>query len=315
MTGELLKYINKFIHLRVDRSKGQAAPHKPILLLSIIQEIEIGNITSNKIYITPELVARFKDNFYRLIKTEKFVTNFSLPFYHLKNDGFWYLKYHTGKQLQLTSSLSIKSLRQLCEVIDYAYFESELYLLIINNESRNVLKDCLFNTYFNENLNNEDSHISYFHQIEDLLLNEPPSVYKKQISTLDEDEIFIRKGAFKKIVPKIYNQSCCISGMRIVSSHEIQMIDACHIVPFSESHDDTITNGVSLCPNLHRAFDRGLIMIDNKYRIQVSNKFSESSLDYSIRQFENKSLLLPLEKKYHPSIDNLNWHAQNIFKY
>ena len=91
MTGLLTKYVNKFTHLHVDRSKGQAAPHKPLLLLSIIQEIEIGNITSNKIFIAPELVARFKENFYRLIKTEKFVTNFSLPFYHLKSEGFWYL--------------------------------------------------------------------------------------------------------------------------------------------------------------------------------------------------------------------------------
>ena len=222
-------------------------------------------------------------------------------------------KYNTGKHLQLTNSYSIKGLRQLCEVIDYAYFDDDLYLLLTNNESRNVLKTSLYNTYFNEHFIEQDLCNSYFRQIEDLILNEPPVVYKKEISTLDEDEIFIRKGAFKKIVPKIYNQSCCISGMRIVSSHEIQMIDACHIVPFYESHDDTITNGISLCPNLHRAFDRGLIMIDREYRIQISNKFSEGSLDYSIIQFQNKSLLLPIEKRYYPSIENLKWHAQNIF--
>jgi len=55
------KFIGKFSRLRVDRSKGATAPHKPFLLLSIITEIEKGNITDNKIYITPELVAQFKD--------------------------------------------------------------------------------------------------------------------------------------------------------------------------------------------------------------------------------------------------------------
>jgi len=64
MKEQLLEYIKKVTHLRVDRSKGQPAPHKPLLLLSIIQEIEIGNISQNKIYITAELVARFKNNFF-----------------------------------------------------------------------------------------------------------------------------------------------------------------------------------------------------------------------------------------------------------
>ena len=314
MKDELLKYIKKFTHLRVDRSKGQSAPHKPLLLLSIIQEIEIGNIRQNKIYITAELVARFKNNFFHLIKVENFTTNFSLPFYHLKNEGFWHFNYHIGKQLQLTSSFSIKSLKQLQEVIEYAYFDDELFLLLIQNETRSVLKDCIIETYFNGRIDKEALVNNYFNEVEALLLNEPATIYKKEILSLDEDEIFIRKGAFKKIVPRIYNQSCCISGMRIISSLEIQMVDACHIVPFSESHDDTITNGISLCPNLHRAFDRGLIAIDNDFKLMISQKFSEGGVDYSIAQYAYKKLMLPLDTKYYPAVNNLEWHRLHIFK-
>jgi predicted restriction endonuclease len=43
------KFIGKFSRLRVDRRKGKTEPHKPILLLSIISEIEKGNITDNNI--------------------------------------------------------------------------------------------------------------------------------------------------------------------------------------------------------------------------------------------------------------------------
>jgi len=102
--------------------------------------------------------------------------------------------------------------------------------------------------------------------------------------------------------------------MRIIASKEVQMIDACHIVPFSDSHDDTISNGISLCPNLHRAFDRGLISVDEDYRVIVSNSFSESSPDYSIKQYEGKQLFLPKETGYFPLIENLRWHMINIFK-
>lgn len=314
MNDQLLKYIKKFTRLRVGHSNGQPAPHKPLLLLSIIQEIEIGNIRENKIRITAELVARFKDNFFHLIKVENFTTNFSLPFYHLNSEGFWHFNYQIGKQLQLTSSFSIKSLKQLQEVIDYAYFDDDLFLLLIQNESRSILKDSIIETYFNGRIDKEIILNNYFQEVEELLLNEPAVAYKKEILTLDEDEIFIRKGAFKKIVPRIYNQSCCVSGMRIISSLEIQMVDACHIVPFSESHDDTITNGISLCPNLHRAFDRGLIAIDNDFKLMVSDKFSEGGIDYSIAQYANKQLQLPLDKKYYPAINNLEWHRGHIFK-
>jgi putative restriction endonuclease len=56
----------------------------------------------------------------------------------------------------------------------------------------------------------------------------------------------------------------------------VTMVDACHIVPFSISYDDTITNGLALCPNLHRAFDRGLIAISDDYRVVVSEGKSKA---------------------------------------
>jgi putative restriction endonuclease len=40
------------------------------------------------------------------------------------------------------------------------------------------------------------------------------------------------------------------------------MIDGCHIIPFSKNYNDTIINGIALCPNLHKAFDRALITTD-----------------------------------------------------
>jgi len=52
------KYIKQLTSLKRDHKLG-GAPHKPILLLSIIDCIENKLITSNKIYISPELVSIF----------------------------------------------------------------------------------------------------------------------------------------------------------------------------------------------------------------------------------------------------------------
>jgi putative restriction endonuclease len=102
--------------------------------------------------------------------------------------------------------------------------------------------------------------------------------------------------------------------MRIDATISISMVDACHIVPFSVSYDDTITNGIALCPNLHRAFDRGLIAIDEDYKVVVSNSFKEEENNYSIRAFESKTINLPTIESYFPTTNNFLWHLKNIFK-
>jgi putative restriction endonuclease len=93
------------------------------------------------------------------------------------------------------------------------------------------------------------------------------------------------------------------------------MIDACHIKDWAKSYDDTITNGIALCPNLHRAFDRGMISVDENLKVIVSNKFSESpDAMYKFKDLIGTPLLLPLDSRHHPSEENFAWHRKNTFK-
>ena len=60
--------------------------------------------------------------------------------------------------------------------------------------------------------------------------------------------------------------------MRLDSLLVITSLMLCHIVPFSVGHKDRVDkvdNGIALCPNLHRAFDRGLVRAGEKGTIQV----------------------------------------------
>ena len=96
------------------------------------------------------------------------------------------------------------------------------------------------------------------------------------------------------------------------------MIYACHIIPFAESYNDRITNGIALCPNLHRAFDRGLIGINKNYKVTVSNLFIEDKSKYSIKVFDRMTIILPTNRTHYPNIsniENLTWHQKNTFKH
>ena len=85
----LEEYISYFTRLRRAPNLG-GAPHKPILLLSVIDAIEKGYIVNERIYITAELITLFKSNWKIWVRTQH-IMRFGLPFYHLKNEPFWRL--------------------------------------------------------------------------------------------------------------------------------------------------------------------------------------------------------------------------------
>lgn len=313
-------YLKKFGKLRIDRSHG-VAPHKPVLLLSLLQAVRTGVINSNKIHITPELISLFKSNWSNLVSSNHFC-RFALPFFHLRSEKFWLLVAKPGCESILHLSTSVSSISGLDNLIEYAVIDQELFELMNEEKENLILQHFLLMKYFNGldvQVNDViEKSTLLLEEAENKILNESPEEYISEISKLlaqkNEEEVFFRGSVFKREIPKAYNNTCCISGLRIESISSISMLDACHIRPFSLSHDDTIKNGISLCPNLHRAFDRGVISIDSNYKVSVSSVFTENENPYSIRQFQNREILLPNNRKYWPDINNLEWHRNNVFK-
>lgn len=326
MVEKSLKYyIYKLTHLRRDNKYG-GAPHKPIMILSVISNIEIGLIKSNKILITTELVGVFKELWSSLVASERHHCIFAMPFYHLRTEAFWELIAKKGFENTVQSKIAMKSFSNLQSAINYAEIDIELFNFLNNKEEREIIKFAVLDKYFSNSKNNfpTDNGAGYLNNLENEILNESSEVYKKRLLKLEnelknegfEEEKFLRGNIFKRQVPVIYQNTCAISGLQINATFNVSLIDACHIIPFSNSYDDTITNGISLTPTLHRAFDRGLISIDDNYRVIISDKFNENNREsnYSINQFEGKEILLPKNKKYYPNLENLNWHRRNTFK-
>lgn len=317
MTEILETYLKRIKKIRVAKSKGIIAPHKPILLISIFQLFANKTIKENKVYLTAELVALFRDNWSRLA-TAQHDCRISYPFYYLRSDKFWHLKAKNSFfNIDSLGSL-IKSFSKLNEVVEYGSFDTELFELLQQEVNCNIFISEILDYFFPETKSNFNKGGGELAVIEQKILNEDVVEYiaesKMLIREQREEEVFLRSSIFKREVPKIYNYTCCISGMKISSTENISMIDACHIVPFSESYNDTITNGIALCPNLHRAFDRGLIGVDNDYKVIVSDKFVENENDYSLKKFTGNRILLPSNYNYAPLIRNFQWHKENVFK-
>ena len=71
----------------------------------------------------------------------------------------------------------------------------------------------------------------------------------------------IRDNSFKSRVLTSYGQMCAMCGI------QLKLIDAAHIIPVEHDGTDQISNGMAICALHHRAFDRSLITVNDKYQI------------------------------------------------
>jgi putative restriction endonuclease len=307
-------YLLKFQKLRQGGTPYGKAPHKPVLLLSVLHQIEQGRVTDNRLYLTPEWVSDFVTLFKTLVQTGN-RPEFSLPFYHLTGEQFWHLQPKNDGVLRGY----VKSINVWNDIVEYAYLDAPLFALLQQPAARQALKNALLDTYFPETkalYRAAQPHTdAYIHHLELGVLNEPHTFYGAPIALQSDEEQFVRGSLFKRLIPRLYDQTCSISRMRTQSTHGYQLIDACHIKPISVSNDDTVANGFALSPTLHRAFDRGIIGVNPDYSVRISRYITEDeAIAYSLNKLKGVKLHLPIAKTHHPAIDNFIWHLDNRFE-
>src|SRR5690606_3344307 len=188
------------------------APHKPVLLLAVIEQIEAGNIPENKIYITAELIATFQKLWAKLVPHNGWQPRFFLPFYHLTGDKFWHLTMVDGAKVALTSSYSPKSIVALNNSIGYAFLDKELWEMLSNPSERHTIRELLLHEYFTR-AHYEQGEIrretnDYVKQLELEFLQNKAAEPTTPIYKLATTEV--RCSIFKNEVPKIYNFTCAI---------------------------------------------------------------------------------------------------------
>ena len=89
------------------------------------------------------------------------------------------------------------------------------------------------------------------------------------------------------------------------------LFDTVHVEQFAKTFNNHPTNGIALCPNLHRAFDRGAISIDDNYEIILSKSIKENmESEYSFHKLEGKKILLPQSPQFYPSLESLAGHRK-----
>jgi predicted restriction endonuclease len=83
-------WLERLYNLRRDKRGSHERPHKPVLLLSIIDLLDRGFIAGNEVPLSEELVATFK-RYFAVVRKEDDQPTIQNPFFHLCGDKFWQL--------------------------------------------------------------------------------------------------------------------------------------------------------------------------------------------------------------------------------
>lgn len=112
------------------------------------------------------------------------------------------------------------------------------------------------------------------HELE--TLSEP----RKRI--IQEVRRLARLASFRQRVLFAYGNRCAVTRV------QLRLVDAAHILPVgADGSTDHVRNGIALSPTYHRAFDAGLIYLDEESRMRLNEN--------QLRDLEQKDLALGID--------------------
>jgi putative restriction endonuclease len=317
------KYLAYFTKLRTDKNRKHwsavahhQAPHKPFLLLSIMDLVALGAITDNIVQPTLELLDTFNRYFSNLMPIGARGI-MAYPFYHMRSEPFWSLIPNEG--FTDKPGRTISSMTKLNQIYFGAKIDEDLFGLMTHMNSRESLRHVLVITYFTPEvqpavLQQGAVNLQAYEYSQKLLeLAEKRKAFDPQ-TVSREPEKRVRDQGFRKVIVDLYHHRCALCGIRMLTPEGHTVVEAAHVVPWSKSQDDRPTNGMSLCRLCHWPFDQGLMSVGKSYEVLVSKRVQlENNIPAHILPLADRKIFTPEKEQFWPAQENLQWHSKRIF--
>lgn len=259
ITGSLppISRFGRFQALHCDQHEGRPRPHKAVMLLAVLSLADNGQLVENKISYGPELLELFK-RFFAVVRGPTDQCTPWNPFFFLKSEKFWHLHAVPGKEAVLEAMDAPRSAAKLASLVAFASLDEDLFALVAQPASRVDLRMAIIERYFSGQraellaLCGEERDIG---RVRETWLAEGYQVGRGDADGASE---IVRSAVFGRVVKQAYDYRCAACRVRFLYE-DIMLVDAAHLAPFSESHDDSPQNGMALCKNHHWLMDTGII--------------------------------------------------------
>lgn len=135
---------------------------------------------------------------------------------------------------------------------------------------------------------------------------------KKGETKIREVKVRINQDIFRKMVLSNFNFRCAVSQINIP-----ELLIASHIKPWSKDKKNRLnpSNGLCLSGTYDKAFDKGLISLNDNLEIIISSRLKRFSNqvfynDYFLEK-EGQKIILP--QKFMPDLEFIHYHNDEIF--
>ena len=291
------RWLGKLTRLNPATGRGDCrgkAPHKPLLLLSLIDLAQEGEITSRAFTRSPNLVLRFRN--YGTIVADRWPTRleFKMPFYHLRTQGFW--EAFTAEMQPATSP-------DTCFVCE---LHPEFYELLADAGFRLKARMILITKYFEP-----AERIAFFESLG--LRAGRDGVPPIERVMKEAAEAAKRKGRSARFATRIvteYRYTCALTGYRCFTTDGRSIVDAAHIESWSKTQNDNLDNGIALSKNAHWMFDAGLWSVDDDLRVLVNpRRFEEHGPEANrLAPFAGRHIQFDPAARLRPSVEHFRRH-------
>lgn len=292
------EWLARLMRLNPATGRGECrgkAPHKPLLLLCLLDMAESGELPARAFTRTAALALRFRS--YGALVVDRWPNRLDLrlPFFHLSNQGFW-----EPLTVEMQRALSPDNCA-VCEM------EPRFYDLLADASFRLKARMLLIAKYFDP-----AERIALY---ESLGLQATGKAMAKNTSRVMEEaeEVARRKGRSARFAVRVcsdYRYTCALTGYRCVTAEGTSIVDAAHIEPWSATGNDDPVNGLALSKSAHWTFDAGLWSADEDMRVIVNARaFTESGPDaLRLSSFAGRHLQFDPSAKLRPALLHLRRH-------
>jgi putative restriction endonuclease len=291
-------WLGKLTRLRAAQGKASdgirgAAPHKPLLLLAILDLAESGKLPGRVLTRTPGLTLRFRE--LGTLVADRWPTRLDLrlPFYHLKTQGFWQA---------FTAEMTPAQSSETCAVIE---LQPEFFELLADRDFRVKARLVLASRYFTEP---EQAALFEFLGLE--LGRAARKADDVLAQALAAGRRKGRSARFQVRVVDDYFHTCALTGYRCFTTDGASIVDAAHIEPWAETGNDDLANGLALSKSAHWMFDAGLWTVDDDLRVVVNAaRFVEAGPDaLQLRAAAGRPLHFDPQARLRPAVERLRRH-------
>lgn len=290
-------WLARLTRLNPATGKGECrgkAPHKPLLLLALLDMAEAGELPSRAFTRSAGLVLRFRC--YSAIITERWPTrlDIDLPFFHLSTQGFWVPLDAEMRQARSADSCVV------CEM------QSELFDLLASPGFRLKARMVIVSKYFEP-----AERIAFFESLGIHAGNGGAKAAERVLAgAVEAAKRKGRSARFSVRVAAEYRYTCALTGYRCTTSEGTTIVDAAHIEAWRQRQNDDLTNGLALSKNAHWMFDEGLWSVDGELRILVNpRKYTEHGPDsLRLASFAGRHLQFDPDAKLRPGREFLRDH-------